>query len=97
MAVRPPPSCSSVTWGTYLVLPCHGYLCDCPDGPPLPGRTRPVTGCVPTDLPSGDGSVARGCFRRITEEHLREGQDTLERPAAEVLHYRNDKGPLHVV
>jgi len=31
------------------------------------------------------------------EEHLREGQDALERPAAEVLHYRNDKGSLHVV
>jgi hypothetical protein len=53
------PSCSSFTWGTYLFLPRHGYLRDCPDGPSLPRRTRPITRSVPTDLPSGDATVAR--------------------------------------
>src|SRR6516162_6159075 len=59
MVIRPPPSCSLDTRRTCLVLPWHNHFRDCPDGSPLPRRIRHITRCVPTDLPSGDATVAR--------------------------------------
>ena len=70
MAVRSPPSCSLDTWRTYIVLPGPHHLGDCPDGPPLPRRTKSITSGVPTDLRSGNEKIAAAFLLAFTLMHL---------------------------
>ena len=90
MVVRPPPACSFYIWRTYLILPRHHHFGDCPDGSPLPRRARPVTRCLPTDLP-GDEIVVSGISQ--ARARCRLPRQLLPRSGHRACRYESQLGP----